>query len=137
MLLVEDNPTDIFVIREVVEACRLGLRLEVARSGQEAIAYLQKLAGAEELPCPELVLLDLNLPEASGYEVLRHLRKDSRCKRTPVIVVSCSTAEAGRNAVELLGVQAYFQKPSMLSSYMRLEQLMKRYLVPSQADLAP
>ncbi len=132
VLLVEDNPTDIYVISEVVEACGLSLRLEIARNGHEAIAYLQKLAGAEKLRCPELVLLDLNLPNASGFEVLRRLRNSARCKSTPVIVVSSSTADADRKAAELLGVQAYFQKPSKLSSYMRLEQLIKRYLAPSQ-----
>ena len=97
---------------------------------------MEKLARVEELPCPELVLLDLNLPKVNGIEVLRQLRKNWRCQSTPVIVVTSSMAEADRKAVELLGVQAYFQKPANLSSYMRLEQLMKIYLSTPEADPA-
>ena len=132
ILLVEDNPTDIFVITEVIEACGLGIHLEFAKDGQEALLYLQKVARIEELPCPALVLLDLNLPRVNGIEVLRQLRKNSRCNRTPVIVVSSSTAEGDRRAVQDLGVEAYFQKPRTLADYSGLGRLVKRHLGPPE-----
>jgi CheY-like chemotaxis protein len=135
ILLVEDNPTDIFVITEVIEACSLGVRLEIARNGQEALTYLEELAGVPELPCPALVLLDLNLPKVNGLEVLRQLRNNPRCSRTPVIVVSSSTAEADRNAVQHLGVEAYFQKPRTLAAYAELGKLVKSHLPPEGDDL--
>ena len=105
-MLVDDNPTDVFVIREVIEECGLNLRLRTASDGQDALRYLQDAAGGN---CPALILLDLNLPKIPGVEILRQLRYDSPCNKTPVIVVTSSTAESDRTAVERLGAQAYFQ----------------------------
>ncbi len=127
-MLVEDNLTDVFVIKEVLEECGLNLRLEIVRNGQEALHYLQALAQDEEALCPALVLLDLNLPKVGGVEVLRELRSGSRCQSTPVIVVTSSAAGADRVAAQRLGAEGYFQKPSDLTAYMELAQLIKRVL---------
>jgi len=128
VLLVEDNPTDVFVIKEAIERSGLDLNLRVASNGQEALQYLQDLARAEKPSCPALVLLDLNLPKVGGIEVLRKLRNSSPCSRTPVIVVTSSTAEADRAAVRRLGAEAYFEKPTSLTAYMELAEIVKRIL---------
>src|SRR5207302_3257925 len=94
VLLVEDNPTDVFVIKEVLDGSGLNLRLRVANNGQDALSYLH----SENDSCPSLVLLDLNLPKVAGIEVLKQLRTGSRCKCTPVIVLTSSTAETDRTA---------------------------------------
>jgi CheY-like chemotaxis protein len=127
VLLVEDNPTDVFVIKEVIDRCELDLELRVATDGQDAVHYFQDLARAEK-PFPALVLLDLNIPKVGGIEVLKHLRSTSPCSRIPVIVVTSSTAETDRIAVERLGAEAYFQKPTSLAAYMQLGQLIKQLL---------
>ncbi len=132
MLLVEDNPTDVFVIKEALERSGLDLNLHIASNGQEALLYLQELAGSEKPSCPALVLLDLNLPKVGGLDVLRHLRNSSPCNRTPVIVVTSSTAEADRAAVRRLGADAYFHKPTSLSAYMELAEVVKRLLGPAE-----
>lgn len=131
-MLVEDNPTDVFVIREVLGQCDPNLDLRVVNDGLDAVRYFRNLALAEKSACPALVLLDLNVPKIGGIEVLRHLRGSSRCNRTPVIVVTSSTAEADRKAVERLGAEAYFQKPTSLEAYMRLGQLVKQLLKPAE-----
>jgi CheY-like chemotaxis protein len=130
VLLVEDNPTDAFVIKEAIEKSGLNLKLRIARDGREALLYLQDLERSEN-PCPALVLLDLNLPNVAGIEVLRHLRSNSPCSRTPVIVVTSSIHEADRAAVQRLGAEAYFHKPTSLSAYMELAQVVKRVLRPT------
>jgi CheY-like chemotaxis protein len=127
VLLVEDNPTDIFVIKEVLEGCGLNLRLQVARNGQEALFYLRRL-GDDKAACPALVLLDLNLPKVAGMEVLRELRHISQCKRTRVVVVSSSGAEADRAAAQQLGADGYFEKPPDLSAYNQLAQVIRNVL---------
>lgn len=134
MLLVEDNPTDVFVIKEAIERCGLNLSLHVVSNGQEALLYLQDLAVSEKPSCPALVLLDLNLPKIGGIEVLRHIRSSSPCRRTPVIVVTSSTAETDRAAVRRLGAEVYFQKPTSLSAYMELTEVVKRVLSPDDGD---
>jgi chemotaxis family two-component system response regulator Rcp1 len=127
-LLVEDSPTDVFVIKEALERSGLDLNLHIARNGEEALRYLQVLAKSEKPSCPALVLLDLNLPKVGGMEVLRHLRSSSLCSHTPVIVVTSSTAEADRAAVRRLGAEAYFHKPTSLAAYMELGEVVKRIL---------
>jgi CheY-like chemotaxis protein len=129
VLLVEDNPTDVLVIKEAMDRSGLNIDLRIATNGQEAISYLQDLAASKK-PCPELVLLDLNLPKVGGLEVLRHLRSSSPCSRSQVIVVTSSTAESDRAAVQRLGAEAYFHKPTSLSAYMELAEIVKRVLVP-------
>ena len=125
VLLVEDNPMDVFVIRELLEGSGLDLHLHIAGNGQDALQYLKDLMDDETASWPALVLLDLNLPKVPGIEVLKELRADSRFSRTPVIVLTSSTAPADRLAVELLGAEAYFQKPSSLEAYKELGRLVK------------
>jgi two-component system response regulator len=132
VLLVEDNPTDVFVIREALERSGLNLKLHIAGNGQDALAYLQELAESEKPSCPALVLLDLNLPKVGGIEVLRHLRGSSLCRHTPVIVVTSSTIEADRAAARRLGAEEYFHKPTSLSAYMELATVVSRILGPAK-----
>jgi CheY-like chemotaxis protein len=132
VLLVEDNATDIFIIREVFERSGLNLRLRISRDGREALQYLQDLEEDQSSTCPVLVLMDLNVPKVEGIEVLRQLRHGSRCKRTPVIVVTSSSAERDRAAAQRLGAEAYFQKPTDLTAYMELAQLIKSVLDSSK-----
>jgi two-component system, chemotaxis family, response regulator Rcp1 len=127
-LLVEDNPIDVFVIKEAIRKSGLKINLRIASDGQDALEYLQKLAASEKPSCPALVLLDLNLPKVTGIEVLQHLRRSSPCSHTPVIVVSSSTADSDRAAVQRLGAQAYFQKPKNLVAYMEVTRLIERFL---------
>lgn len=127
VLLVEDNSTDVFVIKRVLQECGLGKNVRVASDGQEAVLYLQKLCEDPSSPRPSLVLLDLNVPKISGIEVLRKLR-DGKLRPTPVIIVTSSVSEGDRSAAESLGAEAYFQKPHDLAEYMKLADVIKRIL---------
>jgi CheY-like chemotaxis protein len=129
---VEDNPTDVFVIREVLMASGLNIHLRIAHDGQEALGYLRELAAQEHASCPALILLDLNLPKVFGFEVLRELRNGSRCSRTPVIVITSSSSETDRVTAKRLGADEYFQKPSDLAAYSELEHLVRRLLGAAQ-----
>ncbi len=126
VLLVEDNPTDVFIIKEVVESCGLNLSVHTARDGLDALVYLRELARDEKSVSPVLVLLDLNLPRVAGIDVLRELRDSPRWKAMPVIIVTSSLAEEDCDAARSLGAQAYFQKPIELAAYMQLAEVIKR-----------
>lgn len=128
VLLVEDNPTDVFVIQEVIESSELNLDLRIAGNGQEALTYLQGLAETHSAR-PALILLDLNLPRVSGLDVLRQLRGEaSPWRSTLVIVVTSSDAETDRAAAQHLGAEAYFHKPQSLAAFMQLTPLIRRVL---------
>jgi two-component system, chemotaxis family, response regulator Rcp1 len=130
VLLVEDNPTDIFVISKILAESGLDLKIQVAKDGQEALQYFESLAGDESGACPSLVLLDLNLPKVDGFEVLRQLRRDSRCDRMPVVIVTSSSAQEDRDTARQLRADAYFRKPADLSAYMELGRLVRSILRP-------
>jgi CheY-like chemotaxis protein len=128
VLLVEDNPTDIYVITEALRKSAVDFKLDIVRDGHEAIKYLQKVGSGPDMPCPDLILLDLNVPKAEGIEVLREIRHRSPCKSTPVVIVTSSIAEPDRVAALSLGAQAYFQKPTDLTAYMELAKVIRDVL---------
>lgn len=79
-------------------------------------------------PCPALVLLDLNLPKRTGAEVLRHLRQSRRCSAAKVLIVSSSDAPKERAAVQNLGANGYFRKPSSYDEFLRIGEVVLKFL---------
>ena len=131
VLLVDDDSTDVLVIREVLERCGLNFRVEVARNGQAAVMYLEELARGQLKAPPALILLDLNLPKIPGLELLQIIRSDSRWRQVPVIIVTSSQAESDRSAAERFGANAYFQKPTDLDEYQLLAELVRGICAPA------
>jgi len=123
ILLVEDNPIDAFVIREAFEECGLKLELEVIKDGRSALSYIDTVDGDTTMTAPTLVLLDLNLPKVSGIDVLKRLRAVPRCNQIPVVVITSSDYSGDLEAVEKLGIAAYFQKPTALEGFMSLARV--------------
>lgn len=116
---------DVFIIEEILRESELNLRLDVVNDGQDALSYLRNASAAPESAGPALVLLDLNLPRVSGIEVLTELRKDSKLRATPVVIVTSSMAPPDQVATRRLGAAGYFQKPNDLSAYRRLIDVIK------------
>src|SRR3954452_12761702 len=111
ILLAEDNPGDILLVQQALKAHKVEHELDRVHDGAEALAYISRI-GSVEHPCPDLVLLDLNLPKVEGSEVLAAFRKHPACEQTPVIVVSSSDAKKDRARMSELNVARYFRKPS-------------------------
>jgi CheY-like chemotaxis protein len=99
--------------------------LHVVRDGAEALQFVAHMGQRGDLPCPDIVLLDLNLPKVDGQEVLSELRKHPECAGTPVIVVSSSDARKDRARMAELGVTRYFRKPSNLEAFLLLGAVVK------------
>jgi CheY-like chemotaxis protein len=123
---VEDNKADVFLIREVIEAAEVPADFHIVHDGQDAKLFLDAAD-----PCPDLVLLDLNLPKTNGEEVLKHLRSATSCRDTPVLVVTSSDSARDRDKVAQLGITAYFRKPSAYSEFLKLGPLVKSVLTQS------
>ena len=75
MLLVEDNPADVFFVRVALEREGIKTEILIANDGEKAIQFVEAAETNPAAPCPQLILLDLNLPRTSGTEVLRRLKK--------------------------------------------------------------
>jgi two-component system, chemotaxis family, response regulator Rcp1 len=91
VLLVEDNPGDVRLVKEVLTETDEPVELHVATDGESAMAWLSD-AGTSGRP-PDLLLLDLNLPRKGGLEVLDELKADPDLRRIPVVVLTSSAAD--------------------------------------------
>jgi len=87
LLLAEDNPGDVFLIRRALEKHGLKSNLLVMEDGQAALKYLESIDAEDDVVCPDLFLLDMNLPRANGGQILARLRQSARCQETPIVVV--------------------------------------------------
>ena len=98
-----------------------GLKPEflVHNDGEEMLRYIDRI-DAGEVPCPDIVLLDLNLPRVSGHTLLDRLRGSPVCGHVPVIIVSSSNAAQDRESASRLGATTYFCKPNNLDDFMQL-----------------
>jgi two-component system response regulator len=120
IFLAEDNEGDIVLVREALRHHRIEHELTVARDGAEAVRLLESIGESTEIPCPDLILLDLNLPKFTGHQVMEVLKDLEDCQQIPVIVFTSSSRPSDRTYAEALGFARYFHKPSSLSEYRTL-----------------
>lgn len=99
VLLVEDNPGDVELTRIALEDSKISVHLSVVEDGVEAMAFLRKQDKYANVPHPDIVLLDFNLPRKDGREVLAEIKTDSYLKRIPVVVLT--TSQRGRHSQSL------------------------------------
>jgi CheY-like chemotaxis protein len=91
ILLVEDNPADIRLIKELFKEYKTENELYIVNDGIEALKFLYKQDIYKDMPSPDLILLDLGLPRKDGWEVLKEIKKDKELKILPVIIITVST----------------------------------------------
>ena len=111
ILLVEDDPGDVLLIREAFEDNKVHNRLHVVPDGVEALTFLRQEGEHADAPRPDLVLLDLNLPRKDGREVLAEVKGDESLQHTPVVVLTTSKAEEDVLRSYKLHANAYVTKP--------------------------
>lgn len=127
ILLVEDNPGDIRLIREALIECGIPHRLTVSTDGAAALEYLLRTASRPGSPLPDLILLDLNLPKKDGREVLVKIKEDAILRRIPVVVLSSSEAEDDiRTAYESFA-NCYVSKPLDLEAFFGVVETIIRF----------
>jgi DNA-binding response OmpR family regulator len=124
---VEDNPADAGLVRRALEKHGVDGELIVISDGETAIAFIQAL-DAEAAPCPDLAIVDLNLPKKPGREVLARMRQSERCRHTPVVILSSSDAERDKADAVRFGASRYIRKPSKLDDFLDLGLIFKAVL---------
>jgi CheY-like chemotaxis protein len=120
ILLVEDNPGDVVLIREGLRGARASTRVSVATNGEAALDRLRGQGEFAEAPRPDLILLDLNLPRLGGREVLAAIKSDNGLRRIPVVVLTSSQAEPDVAASYDLHANCYVSKPTDLEEFLRV-----------------
>ena len=117
ILVVEDNPDHVGLIEAIISSGLEGARVQVALRGQGARRHLRGEWSAYEddgrnNPVPDLIVLDLSLPDGSGFDVLRWIARRERLKDIPVIVFTASTDPEHARLAEEYGVRRFLQKPA-------------------------
>lgn len=128
ILMAEDNPGDVFLVRRALEKHNLDVDLQVVQDGQAALRLIEHADADDSVICPDLVVLDLNLPRATGGRVLERIRQSPRYAATPIIVVTSSDSPLDRAAAARFGAAHYFQKPSDLAGFMELGGIIRNLL---------
>lgn len=128
VLLAEDNRADVILVKEALAAHHVPYKLFLVKDGEEAVDFIARMGTAGEPPCPDVFLLDLNLPKIDGIEVLQEFRRHPQCVTTPVIVISSSDAPRDREKASGLEVTRYFRKPASLDGFMKLGGVIKEVL---------
>ncbi len=120
IFVIEDSESDLYLLKRALGTGPDTEQVVRARDGEQGIELLDELASAGRAWLPDLIVLDLNLPRVDGHGVLAHLRAHRAFHEIPVIVVTCSEAEAERKRALAGGADGYFVKPFDLASYRHL-----------------
>ncbi|HEY2364589.1 MAG TPA: response regulator [Candidatus Angelobacter sp.] len=130
ILLVEDTPSDATLIRRSFEKTNVLNPIVWTKNGQEALAYLSGLgqySDRTKYPVPALILLDLDLPEMSGFELLQWKRSQPNIRRIPVVILTIDSASSTVNAAYDLGANSYLVKPGNPEEVMRVVKIIQEY----------
>ncbi len=126
LLLVEDSVADAKLVGMALEESASTSELVVAEDGAEALALLAAVTAGER-PRPDLVVLDVNLPRVSGFDLLRRIKGDADLRAVPVVVFSTSRAPVDVAAAYACGASSYVVKPLDVQEFLDVVREIERY----------
>jgi two-component system response regulator len=127
ILLIEDNPGDVELTKIALEDSKISVNLNIVEDGVEAIAFLRREGKYANVPHPDIILLDLNLPKKDGREVLAEIKADEKLKRIPVVVLTTSQAEEDVLKVYNLSANCYITKPVDFDQFVKIVQSIENF----------
>ena len=128
LLLVEDDPHDIELIRMALEPSNLIYSMDVVCDGEQALRYLfGENRFRIDQPLPQLVLLDLKLPKVNGIQVLQAIRSNPATRRLVVVVMTSSQEDSDLNTCYDLGINSYIVKPLDFQQFLEVSQTVGSY----------
>jgi CheY-like chemotaxis protein len=129
VLLVEDDPGDVLITREVMEHNEITKNLHVASDGQEGLDFLYRRGAHADAPQPDLILLDLNLPKYDGRQLLEQIKSDADLCHIPVVVLTTSSAEEDVLTSYKLHANAYVTKPVDVDQFMKVVRQIDEFFI--------
>ncbi|MFP4099980.1 response regulator [Coleofasciculus sp.] len=127
ILLVEDSPSDADLTVDAFSEARVLNNLHWVEDGVEALTFLRRQGQYSDVPRPDLILLDLNMPKKDGREVLAEIKADSKLKRIPVIILTTSAAERDILKTYELNGNCYVTKPIDVEQFMSVVKIIEAF----------
>ena len=122
ILLVEDSPSDAELTIDALHSARVLNTVLRVSDGVEALRFLRREGEYTAAALPDLILLDLNLPRMSGYELLEIIKHDEALRAIPVIILTTSYAERDVMRSYQLQANCYVSKPVDLQAFLDVVQ---------------
>ena len=135
IVLIEDNPGDVLLIREALELHGVTAAVLVLTDGEKAIDFFEGL-NRHGGKYPQLAIVDLSLPKRSGLEVLQHIHPGPEGRKPAVVVLSSSDTPRDKSESQRLGADLFIQKPSRLDEFMNIGAVLKT-LIEQQDEPRP
>jgi chemotaxis family two-component system response regulator Rcp1 len=120
ILLVEDSPGDVRLTREALKDAKMHINLHVASDGIEAMDFLRREGEFADVPRPDLILLDLNLPRKDGRQVLEEIKENPELMTIPVVILTTSASEEDVLRSYRLHANCYISKPVDLDGFLKV-----------------
>ncbi len=127
ILLVEYNAGDVELMQEAFRECDLKAHLFIAHDGLEALEFLRKDGVYEDVPSPDFIILDLNLPKLNGREVLAFIKTSAELKQIPTIIFSTSNRRQDIEACYRLYANTYLIKPAQWDKFVACIRSLEMY----------
>jgi chemotaxis family two-component system response regulator Rcp1 len=127
ILLVEDNPADVDLAQEAFRECGMQAHFYIAGDGQEAWDLLSRSGPYAEVPRPDFIILDLNLPRLSGREVLARIKSDAGLRSVPVIILTTSSRPQDITSCYDLSANSYIVKSSTWEGFLASIRSLDQY----------
>lgn len=128
IFLAEDNPADVYLIERALREHQIAFQLDVAENGKQALSFLRHADELVKERLPSLIVLDLNLPQHDGTEILQRIRKSNSLAGVPVVVLTSSDSPKDQLAALESGASRYIRKPSNLQDFMAIGATLKELL---------
>ncbi|MBN2103910.1 response regulator [bacterium] len=127
ILLIEDNPGDVRLTQEAFKGGKVRNNLYVVSDGIEALDFLHRRNQFADVPLPDLILLDLNLPKKDGREVLEEIKAEINLRRIPVVILTTSKADEDILRTYDLHANCYIPKPVDLDEFMTVVRSIENF----------
>lgn len=130
VLLAEDDPDDIYLVKEASKVAKFSKEIRTVKNGQELLKYLNReypFSDVDAFPFPSLIILDLNMPLLDGRETLKKIKSDSRFNHIPVVVLTTSADEEDIVRSYDNGANSFITKPGEFIAFVKLMEQINKY----------
>lgn len=127
ILMVDDDEGDTLMTSEALEEAKFANNFHVARDGIEALEFLEKTGRFADVPTPDLVLLDINMPRMNGHEVLEWMREHPTYRLTPVVILTTSSSDEDILKVYEKHANCFVTKPVDLEQFNKVVKMIDEF----------